>query len=293
MRLSVSNLAWGAPHHYEALELLRSLGVQGVEVAPTKIAPWTELAPKVLRAYRSEVEAAGLRVSSLQAIFYGVPGAALLGDAVGFQVMSDHMRQVAEVAAILGAEVMVYGAPSTRLRGDLSLESARALAAHRFAVLADIAEPFGLTIGIEPVPQAYGGDFLTSAFDVIELVREIRHPVVRLHLDTGCVLLAGDEIDDAIREGFAWLGHFHVAEPQLGDFSMPEAKHSLAARALRQHGYAQWLAIEMRAHTPDTIGTLRNAINYVTATYGIEQPSSHPMPGLASDLIEAQCLSTK
>ena len=280
MRLSVSNLAWSAEHHMEALTLLASLGVHGIEVAPTKIAPWTDLTPQVLRGYRSQVESARLRVSSLQAIFYGVQGAALLGDPAAFEVMSDHMRQVAEVGAILGAEVVVYGAPSTRLRGDLSLEAAKTLGAERLAILGDIVESFGLKIGIEPVPKVYGGDFLTSAFDVIELVREIRHPFVRLHLDTGCVLLAGDEIDHAIREGFAWLAHFHIAEPQLGDFSMPEAKHSLAAGTLRQHGYAQWLAIEMRAHTADTIGTLRNAINYVTATYGTDQHPAPPISGL-------------
>jgi sugar phosphate isomerase/epimerase len=272
VRLSVSNLAWGAEQHGEVLDLLAALGVHGIEVAPTKIAPWADLAPEVLRKYRSEIESAGLRVSSLQAIFYGVHGAILLGDSNAFRVMSEHIRAVAEVGWILGAQVLVYGAPSTRLRRALSLESARALAAQRFGVLGDIVGSFGLTIGIEPVPQAYGGDFLTSAFDVIELVREVRHPSVRLHLDTGCALLAGDEIDDAIREGFAWLGHFHAAEPELGNFSMPRASHGQAAEALRQCGYARWLAIEMRAQTTDTIGALRGAINYVAATYGIATP---------------------
>jgi sugar phosphate isomerase/epimerase len=272
IKLSVSNLAWGAAHHGDALSLLAGLGVQGIEVAPTKIAPWTDLVPQVLHNYRSEVEAAGLRVSSLQAIFYGVHEAALLRDPAAFRVMTDHMRHVAEVGAILGAEVVVYGAPSTRLRGDLSLDVARVLAAQRVAELGDIAESFGIAIGIEPVPQAYGGDFLTSAFDVIQLVREIRHPFVRLHLDTGCVLLAGDEIDDAIREGFAWLEHFHVAEPHLGDFTRPQAKHKTAAVALRQSGYDRWLVIEMRDPPDNPIRTLCEAIQYVVATYELSPP---------------------
>ena len=267
MRLSVSNLAWGAEHHGEALDLLGRMGVQGIEVAPTKISQWTELTPKRIRSYRSEIEAAGLRVSSLQAIFYGVRGAALLKDPAAFQVMADHMRQVAEVGALLGAEVLVYGAPSARLRGNLSQEAAKTLAAERFAVLGDIAGYFGLTIGIEPVPEAYGGDFLTSAFDVIELVRELRHPSVRLHLDTGCVLLAGDEIDEAIREGFAWLGHFHVAEPHLGDFVNPTAKHKTASVALRHYGYDRWLAIEMREQPGNPMRALCEAIEFVRATY--------------------------
>jgi sugar phosphate isomerase/epimerase len=268
MRLSVSNLAWGAEQHGEALALLGRMGVQGIEVAPTKISQWAELTPQRLRSYRSEIEAAGLRVSSLQAIFYGVPGAALLKDPAAFQVMADHMRQVADIGAILDAKVAVYGAPNTRLPGDLSPDAARGLAVQRFGVLGDIAEACGLTIGVEPVPRAYGGEFLTSAFDVIELVREVDHPCVRLHLDTGCVLLAGDDIGDAIREGSAWLGHFHIAEPQLGNFSMPRAKHAEAARALRQCGYAQWIAIEMQVQPIAAIEALSTAIEYAMATYG-------------------------
>lgn len=263
----MSNLAWGAEHHGEALALLARLRVEGIEVAPTKISPWKDLTPQRLRDYRSEIEAAGLKISSLQAIFYGVEGAELFGDSNAFQIMTDHMARVADVGATLGADVVVYGAPKTRLRGEMPLDQARALAAERFAELGDIVEPFGMTIAIEPVPSAYGGDFMTSAYDVIELVREVRHPFVRLHLDTGCVLLAGDAIEDAIREGIAWLSHFHIAEPQLGNFSVPRAKHEQAATALRQCGYAKWMAIEMQAQPIATIEALSTAIEYVKNTY--------------------------
>jgi sugar phosphate isomerase/epimerase len=182
--------------------------------------------------------------------------------------MADHMRRVAEVGAILGADVAVYGAPNTRLLGGLSLDAARALASQRFSELGDMGKSCGLTIGIESIPRAYGGEFLTSAFDVIAMVRAVHHPFVRLHLDTGCVLLAGNEIDDAIREGFEWLSHFHISEPQLADFSLPRAKHDQAAAALRQCGYSQWVAIEMQAQPVATIGALSTAIEYVMATYG-------------------------
>ncbi len=266
----MSNLAWGAEDHPQALALLTRLGVDGIEVAPTKIAPWADLSPQRLKSYRSDIEAAGLRVSSLQAIFYGVRGAALLSDPAAFQIMTDHMRQLAEVCAILGAKVAVYGAPNTRLSGDLTPDAAWALATQRLGELGDIAESCGVTIGIEPVPHAYGGKFLTSAFDVIKMVREVSHPSVRLHLDTGCVLLAGDAIDEAIRDGSAWLSHFHIAEPQLGDFSMPRAKHVEAARALRECGYAQWIAIEMRAQPIAAIEALSTAVEYAMATYGTD-----------------------
>jgi len=89
MRISVSNLAWGAASHASALTLLSSHGVEGVEVAPTRIADWKALSPERLRAYRSEIEGAGLRVSSLQAIFFGRAEAKLLSDETAFRLMSE------------------------------------------------------------------------------------------------------------------------------------------------------------------------------------------------------------
>lgn len=269
MQLSVSNLAWGASHNSEALALLAGLGVRGVEVAPTRIATWADLSPARMRRYRSEVEAAGLSVSSLQAIFFGVEGARLLDNVSAFQVMSEHISRVAEVGAILGAEIAVYGAPATRTRGEMCRESARNIAMERFSELGDIAQSFGVAIGIEPIPGAYGGDFLTTAFEVIEFVRELHHPFVRLHLDTGCVLLAGDNIDEAIQEGIAWLRHFHVSEPQLGNFTSPTAQHTLASDSLRRTGYKHWIAIEMREQDADPIEALSTAIRFAMATYEI------------------------
>jgi len=167
----------------------------------------------------------------------------------------------------LGAEVAVYGAPGTRNPSNLEPEAARALAAQRLQVLGDIAGANGITVGIEPVPPTYGGDFLSVANDVIEFVRELDHPAVRAHLDTGCAALGGDDIGAAIRTGYPWLRHFHAAEPQLAGFSRPRADHSAASAALREVRYPYWVAIEMREQPRDPLGALATAIQFVRATY--------------------------
>ena len=68
MRLSVSNLAWPADSDSAALDLLARLGVQGVEVAPTRLAPWESITRPQLADYRHKLGSFGLRASSLQAI---------------------------------------------------------------------------------------------------------------------------------------------------------------------------------------------------------------------------------
>nr|WP_321985541.1 TIM barrel protein [uncultured Lichenicoccus sp.] len=246
-RLGVSNLAWSAGPDRQALALalLARHGAAGVEVAPTRIADWDALTPRRLLAFRAACQAEGLVVSSLQAIFYGCPDAALLGDVPAFDAMREQVRRVAGIAAMLGAGVAVFGAPRHRLRGAMTQPAGMALASDRLGLLAELAAAGGMVLAIEPVPAAYGADFLTHAQEVIDLVRRLDHPGVRVHLDTACVALAGDDPASAILAAGPLLAHYHMAEPRLGGFAAPALDHAGAARALDAAGYAGWLVIEM------------------------------------------------
>ncbi len=267
MRLAVSNLAWGAELQGAALDLLVATGVDGVEVAPTRIAGWSEITPALLRTFRSDLAAAGLRTSSLQAIYYGCPAAQLLGDDAGFAAMREHTRRVAEIAAELGAGVAVFGAPRNRARGDMPPGDAAALAVERLRLLGDIVQPFGMILGMEPVPAHYNGDFMLRAGELTELVRSVAHPAIRLHLDSGCVLLGGDSISEAITQGAGELVHMHMAEPDLAGFASPVADHAGASNALRAIGYAGWLAIEMREVTGTALQEVATAIRFAREAY--------------------------
>lgn len=267
MRLAISNLAWPANDDDAAFARLRGDGAAGIEIAPTRIAPWNALDAGRLGEVRSRIEAAGLTVSSLQAILYNVPGAQLLGDARAFAAMSEHLKRVGEIAAALGARVAVLGAPKNRLRGDMRPETACALAAERLAQLGDCVAPHGLTLGIEPVPPAYGSDFLTRGAEVIDLVRTIDHPSIRVHLDTGCALVAGDSIADLIRSAGAMLAHFHASEPRLGPFVAPVAEHAAAAAALTRIDYRGWVSIEMLPAGDAPLTAAGEAIAFVGMVY--------------------------
>jgi sugar phosphate isomerase/epimerase len=270
MRLSVSNLAWPADQEAAAFGRLAALGVAGIEVAPTRIAPWAGLAPSVLADYRARVEDQGLFVSSLQAILYGCDDLHLLGDAASFAGLCDHVRRVAEIAATLGGSVLVFGAPRNRRRGDKPEAEVWPLGRDRLRRLGEIVAASNVAIGIEPVPAYYGGDFLCGWDDVLRMVREIDHPGIRVHLDTGCVGLGGGSIGEAVAASHQWLAHFHAAQPGLGSFAEPTENHAEAATMLRACGYDRWVAIEMREQETDPIGAMETAIHAVLGIYPIE-----------------------
>ncbi|HEY1936282.1 MAG TPA: sugar phosphate isomerase/epimerase family protein [Acetobacteraceae bacterium] len=267
MRLSLSNLAWPETLDGDALAAARNLGAEGVEVAPTRLGSWDELSTATIRRYGATLESAGLCVSSLQAIFFGRPELQLLqSEPAGFSQMAAHMERVGEIAQILEAHVAVFGAPRNRLRGDLPPEIAQERACERLRTLGDIAGKYNMIIGVEPVPAAYGGDFLTLPDEVLELVKQIDHPFVRVHLDTGCALLGGARIADAIGSAAPLLTHFHISEPQLGPFGHPVAEHVQAATALADIGYDRWIAIEMREQ-PAAIHAIQEAVRFAVTTY--------------------------
>ncbi len=266
MRLSVSNLAL-PENSDEYWRSSRDAGVEGIEVAPTRIAAWDQLSGKRLEAYRSMLAYNGLVVSSLQAIFYGVPDIALLQDKAAFDRMHDHLRVVAEIGASLGAGVVVFGAPKQRSRGEMSAADAFRLGAERLAILAETMGKSGLAIGLEPVPSTYNGDFLPTWQEVDAMVRHVDHPALRVHLDTGCVLLGDGDIAEAITSTRDLLVHFHIAEPMLTGFDAPQADHAKAAMQLDEIAYLGWLAIEMLEQKPDPFAALEKAVEFAMSKY--------------------------
>ena len=273
MRLAVSTLAIPINVTTADLKRLRGLGVEGLEVAPTRHMPWDDWSPSRLADYRMRLADADLLVSSLQAILFGTEGLHLLGGEAAFEAMLVHVRRVAEIGRALGARIGVFGSPRNRLRGELPAEAAWELGRDRFTRLARAVAEFGFSLGLEPVPAAYGGDFLTVADDVIRMVAEVGHPGLRVHLDTACVLLGGGAIDVAVMAAGNLLGHFHIAEPQLGPFHTPACPHATAAAALRAIAYDGWVAVEMLEQQDSPLEEVHTAASFAVTCY-LQRPAA-------------------
>lgn len=248
LKLSISNIAWPADIRHEVYGLLSRNGVTGIEVAPTKIAPWDDLTEAVLGAERDLMATFGLTVSSYQALYFGCPGLALLEDEAAFEALLKHTVHVARVAEQLSqGGGGVFGAPRNRLRGRLDEAEAFDLGAERFAKLAESVSPHNFTIMLEPAPPEYGGDFLPTERDCAAMVRRVAHPAFRLHVDTGCLTLAGEDGTEIVTEYHDLIGHVHLSQPSLAPVEMSAAPAYVGLlRSLREVGYGGWTAIEMR-----------------------------------------------
>jgi D-psicose/D-tagatose/L-ribulose 3-epimerase len=259
MKLAVSDLAWQPAEDEAAARLLRGLDVRYIELAPTKVWPnLDEVAVPEARALRQKWADRGLEVVALQAILFGHPELRLFGSDADRERLLQYLGGIFRLASELGAGVLVFGSPKNRLRGDLSPEQALDSAAELFRAAGAAAADQGVTLLIEPNAPQYGCDFITTAAEGAELVARTDSPGFGLHLDAGCMTMAGDDPADAAEYP---PQHFHVSAPFLGPVTREAVDYRPFAAALAAHqGY---VSIEMKPEADGNLKRVEAAIQTV------------------------------
>jgi D-psicose/D-tagatose/L-ribulose 3-epimerase len=270
VKLAFSNLAWPAEDDAALLPELPELGFSSLEVAPTRL--WGDPLAQdddEVAAVRAGIEASGLRIVALQSLLFQRPELQLFGDAEARQGLHDHLVGMARLASRLGATRLVFGSPGNRRRGDLPVEQADEIAVEVFSRLGAAAADLGVCFCIEANPVDYKCDYLTDAVASTAFVRAVDSPGVRLHLDTACMALAGDDATERIRAGADVLAHVHASAPQLGAV-LPggPVDHDAVADALRAVEYEGHVSVEMLAQAEDVSGAVRRTADFVRKTYG-------------------------
>lgn len=268
MRLAFGNIAWAPDEDAAVQELLREHGFQGIEVAPTRLWPhWDGATPEAAAAYAHTLAQASLVTPSLQSLLFGRPDLQVFGSPQQQADLIAHLAQVARLAAALQARVLVFGSPKNRDRGDLTPAQALQHAIGFFRQAGQVCADAGVTLAIEANPSYYGCNFITRWQEAEELVRGCNHPGIGMHLDTACMVLAGDDPVAAVPQVADILVHVHASEPDLGPFSNPRTDHQAMGDALRAAGYSGWCSVEMR-RTPTALVSIEEAARLAARCYG-------------------------
>lgn len=272
MRLAISNIAWPAGADEIVAPLLHSHGVEGVELALTKIWPEPLVATAAdVRAYREKWKKRGIRIAALQALLFGKPYLTLFESEYIRLQMLDYLTGIIERASWLGATALVFGSPKNRRRGERSHEEARAIAVPFFRELGRIARRQGVNFCIEPNPTDYGCDFVTTVADGIELVDDVAEEGFGLHLDTGGMTLTGEATAENITAAGQRFRHFHISEPFLAEVGGGSVPHAECAEALRGMTYSGWVSIEMaEAKAADSwCPAIERALTFARTAYDV------------------------
>lgn len=269
MKIAVSNIAWPVEADEAVAGALAALGVTGIEVAPTKAWPNPlDATDAAIDEYRRFWEARDIAVVAAQALLFGRPELTLFDDAATRERTFTYLSGIVRVCARLGAKALVFGSPKNRRIGNRAVADVLPEAVEFFGRLADVAASHGTCVVLEANPPEYGADFVTDAAQAADLVRSVNHPGFRLHLDSACMTMAGDNPDEVIPAAAPLLAHFHASEPRLAPLGTGGVDHARFAAQLRAGNYAGWVSIEMKQTDPFDVNSVGNAVRMVQEVYG-------------------------
>jgi len=120
MKLAVSNIAWPMEHDAAVADVLRGLGVTGIEVAPTKVWPRPlEATDAEIDAYRRFWDDRGIAIAAAQSLLFGRPDLTLFESDDTQRRTLEYLTGIIRLCGRLGAGALVFGSPKNRRVGSM------------------------------------------------------------------------------------------------------------------------------------------------------------------------------
>ena len=244
MKYSISNIAWSREHDGEMYAFLKEQGIEGLEIAPTRLfeKPYDnlEMAHEYAVMLKNKY---GLTVSSMQSIWYGVQQS-IFGTDRGRQYLLDYTKKAILFAQAMGIKNLVFGSPRNRNMPDgdraRQMETAKAF----FRELGDFAADHGTVLAIEPNPVIYNTNFLNFTKDACEFVKEVGSEGLKVNVDMGTVIY-NKENPHLVKTYKTVINHIHISVPHLEAVG-PCREYTTLKKVLSKIEYDGYLSIEMK-----------------------------------------------
>ena len=248
MRIAISNIAWDISEDEAIGQLLRTYGINAIDVAPGKYFPNPfNASDDDISRVRHKWAERGVEIIGMQSLLFGTTGLNVFGSPQSREAMLDHLKAVCRIGGGLGATYLVFGSPRNRDRSGLDDQQVFEVAVPFFQELGAIAQLAGVQICLEPNPTHYGANFMTTCDETAQVVREVAHPAIKMQFDTGALALNGEDPDEVLRRYSLLIGHVHLSEPDLVPLGDGTTNHPKMSAAIRNYLTPDVLTIETLA----------------------------------------------
>jgi sugar phosphate isomerase/epimerase len=245
--------------------LAATLGYAGLELAPFTFGDdaWRMPAAKRVEIRRACTDT-GLAVSGLHWLLAAPAGLSITtADRAVWQKSVDVLRASVDLCAELGGGYLVHGSPAQR-RVNGPDDAARAEEAWRLA--SEAAQKAGVAYCLEPLASP-ACNFVNTLAEAAAIVRRIDTPAFRLMIDTSaCSVMEQEPVAGLVRR---WMPTGLMAHIQFNDRNRRGPgegadKFGPVVRALKDSGYAGWVAMEPFVYQPDGPTCAARMIGYVS-----------------------------
>ncbi|MBM3864312.1 MAG: sugar phosphate isomerase/epimerase [Verrucomicrobia bacterium] len=214
MRFGINSFLFTSPFTTKSTALFRQFRRWGFDTVEIPIEDPAHIDPAKVRA---AADKAGIAIGSVCACMG--PGRDFRGTAKEQASAMTYCKALIDQAVVLGCPSLIGPVYSVVGKAD-AVEPAQqkqewTLVVNNLKQLAAYAEAKGVTICIEPLNR-FETDFLNTCDQGLRLVRAVKSPAVKLHLDTFHMNIEEKDQAAAIRKAGKLLGHFHACGSDRG-----------------------------------------------------------------------------
>jgi sugar phosphate isomerase/epimerase len=254
LKLGICNELFEGWRFDRVCRTVKEIGYDGLEIAPFTLAPViTDVSPERRRELRAIVEDAGLRTIGLHWLLAKTEGFYLTSpDANVRRATADYLVALAEATHDLGGTLMVLGSPKQRnLLPGVTYDQAVRYAVDAFQRAMPAIGALGVTLCLEPLAPN-DTDFLNTCAQAMEVIHEVNHPFLKLHLDV--------KAQSSEPSTSAFAGHFHAQDVNLRGPGMGEVDFEPIMQALVDANFQGWVSVEVFDFSPGAEETARRSI---------------------------------
>ena len=242
MRFGINSFLFTSPFTTESSALFRQFRRWGFDTVEIPIEDPSHIDPAKVRA---AADKAGIAIGSVCACMG--PGRDFRGTAEEQATAMTYCKALIDQAVVLGCPSLIGPVYSVVGKAD-AVEPAQqkqewALVVKNLKELAAYARAKGVTICIEPLNR-FETDFLNTCDQGLRLVRAVKSPAVKLHLDTFHMNIEEKDQAAAIRKAGRLLGHFHACGSDRGTPGGDHIAWPSIVKALKAVGYKGDVVIE-------------------------------------------------
>jgi len=261
MELSISNIAWPVELDPQVASLLSSLGINKIDIAPSKYFDLTKTYDdETVQSVKTFWSDYGISIYGMQSLLYQCE-ANLFGSEKDRLTLIDRLTGVFSIGMNLGVTRYTFGCPVNRKKGNLADDEANDIARTFFKEIGDLVKGFGGVLCLEPVPEDYGCDFLTTTQQCVDFVRELSHPNVKVQLDTGALATNGEEFPKDLFLFPELLGHIHASEPKLAPLGSNNSGLYSYSREISDFPKSPVVTIEMLTTDGKSLQSIKSSVD--------------------------------
>jgi sugar phosphate isomerase/epimerase len=268
MKISLCNEVIREMEFEDQCRFCKSLGYDGLELAPFTIDENPHLTPPAKRAQlRTTAENEGIPITGLHWLLVSPKGLSITSEELSVrQKTVEVMRGLVELCADLGGKVLVHGSPLQRR--VLSEDNPSEVWKRAFDCLSAVAEltaQAGLIYCVEPLaPQ--DTLFINTIGEAVSLVRTLGNPAFRTMID--CYAASHSEtqsIPDLIRQWMptGFLAHIHFNDKNRRGPGQGETRFGPILAALQETKYQGMIGVEPFDYYPDGPACAAQAIGHI------------------------------